>query len=326
MPSFDIVRVESSGAAVIAGVAMPGSMVEVLDADKPVAKTKADESGDWAVELDRPLAPGTHDLAIRATSKGGARVTLSDQRVAVVVPERPTEEPLVVLNTPDAASRIIEMPKSLPSEAAKAEEPGKKPAVPKAAETAPSAGMGSPTLSANPGESQVVLKVVVSTVEADTAGNLFVAGTAMRHDPIRVYLDGALLGETKPTQGGTWLLEVRRELSPGTYKIRADQIDPASGQVMIRAEVPFEREVATLTPIGQPGGPGGASAAGAIPDPQTIIVKRSESLWQISRRMYGNGKRWSTIYLANKEQIRNPRSIFPGQVLTVPAGDMSWKD
>jgi hypothetical protein len=39
MPSFDIVRVESSGAAVIAGVAMPGSMVEMLDAGKPLAKT-----------------------------------------------------------------------------------------------------------------------------------------------------------------------------------------------------------------------------------------------------------------------------------------------
>ena len=63
-----------------------------------------------------------------------------------------------------------------------------------------------------------------------------------------------------------------------------------------------------------------------MPDPQTVTVKRSENLWQISRRMYGNGKRWSTIYAANKEQIRNPRSILPGQVLTVPAGDMSWKN
>jgi nucleoid-associated protein YgaU len=42
--------------------------------------------------------------------------------------------------------------------------------------------------------------------------------------------------------------------------------------------------------------------------------------------MYGNGKRWSTIYAANKEQIKNPHSILPGQVLTVPVGDMSWKN
>ena len=330
VPSFDIVRVESSGAAVIAGVAMPGSMVEVLDAGKPIARTKANESGEWAIDLDRPLTPGTHDLAIRATSENGASVMLSDQRVAVAVPAKPTEEPLVVLNTPDAASRIIEMPKSPPSDAAKAEEPDKKAAVPKVAERAPAADMAPPALSAKPAGSQVAPKVVVTTVDADTAGNLFVAGTAAaRDDPIRVYLDDALLGETKPTQDGTWLIEVHHELTPGsTYKIRAEQVDLTSGRVIISAEVPFEREVevAALTPIGEVGGAGGASAAGTMPDPQTVTVKRTENLWQISRRMYGNGKRWSTIYAANKEQIRNPRSILPGQVLTVPAGDMSWKN
>ena len=63
-----------------------------------------------------------------------------------------------------------------------------------------------------------------------------------------------------------------------------------------------------------------------MPDPQTVIVKRYDNLWQISRRMYGNGTRWSTLYVANKEQIRKPRWIFPGQVFMVPAGDMSWKD
>ena len=328
VPSFDIVRVESSGAAVIAGVAMPGWMVEVLDAGKPIARTKANESGEWAIDLDRPLTPGTHDLAIRV-SEDGASVMLSDQRVAVAVPAKPTEEPLVVLNTPDAASRIIEMPKSPPSDAAKADEPDKKAAVPKVAERAPAADMAPPALSAKPAGSQIAPKVVVTTVDADTAGNLFVAGTAAaRDDPIRVYLDDALLGETKPTQDGTWLIEVHHELTPGTYKIRAEQVDLSSGRVIISAEVPFEREVevAALTPIGEVGGPGGASAAGAMPDPQTVTVKRSENLWQISRRMYGNGKRWSTIYAANKEQIRNPRSILPGQVLTVPAGDMSWKN
>ena len=63
-----------------------------------------------------------------------------------------------------------------------------------------------------------------------------------------------------------------------------------------------------------------------MPDPQTVIVKRYDNLWQISRRMYGNGTRWSTIYVANREQIHKPRMIFPGQVFTVPVGDMSWKD
>src|SRR5262249_20577635 len=118
-PSFDILRVEPSGDAVIAGVAEPGAVVEVLDAGKPVATARADDSGDWAIALDRRLVPGTHDLSIRTTAADHSTVTLSDQRVAVSVPEKPTEEPLVVLNTPDAASRIIEMPKSPPAGVAK---------------------------------------------------------------------------------------------------------------------------------------------------------------------------------------------------------------
>jgi nucleoid-associated protein YgaU len=41
-------------------------------------------------------------------------------------------------------------------------------------------------------------------------------------------------------------------------------------------------------------------------------------LWQISRRVYGRGVRYSTIYLANQEAITNPNRIFPGQVFKVP--------
>ena len=140
------------------------------------------------------------------------------------------------------------MPKPPPSDAAKAEGPGKKAAVPKVAETAPAVDMAPAALSAKPAGSRIVPKVVVTTVDADTAGNLFVAGTAAaRDDPIRVYLDDALLGETKPTQDGTWLIEVHHELTPGTYKIRAEQVDLSSGRVIISAEVPFEREVAVAT-------------------------------------------------------------------------------
>src|SRR5262249_16963063 len=104
--------------------------------------------------------------------------------------------------------------------------------------------------------------------------------------------------------------------------------DPASGEVMIGAEVPFQRdiEVVALKMVGEAGGPGGASVSGAMPDPPAVIVKRYDNLWQISRKMYGNGTPCPTIYLSNQAQIRKPRRRFSGQVLTVPAGDMSWKD
>ncbi|RWH15476.1 MAG: LysM peptidoglycan-binding domain-containing protein, partial [Mesorhizobium sp.] len=49
-----------------------------------------------------------------------------------------------------------------------------------------------------------------------------------------------------------------------------------------------------------------------------VIIRRNDTLWRISRRVYGHGVRYSTIYLANQDQIRNPDRIWPGQVFKVP--------
>lgn len=49
-----------------------------------------------------------------------------------------------------------------------------------------------------------------------------------------------------------------------------------------------------------------------------VIIRRGDTLWHISRRVYGRGIRYTTIYLANQQQIRDPDLIWPGQVFTVP--------
>lgn len=49
-----------------------------------------------------------------------------------------------------------------------------------------------------------------------------------------------------------------------------------------------------------------------------VIIRRGDTLWKISRRVYGRGVRYTTIYLANQDQIRNPDRIWPGQVFDVP--------
>ena len=49
-----------------------------------------------------------------------------------------------------------------------------------------------------------------------------------------------------------------------------------------------------------------------------VIIRRGDNLWRISRRMYGRGVRYTTIYLANEPQIVNPDLILPGQVFSVP--------
>ncbi len=50
----------------------------------------------------------------------------------------------------------------------------------------------------------------------------------------------------------------------------------------------------------------------------TVIIRRGDTLWQISRRVYGQGVRYTTIYLANQQQIQNPDLIEPGQIFDVP--------
>ncbi|WP_157015178.1 LysM peptidoglycan-binding domain-containing protein [Mesorhizobium xinjiangense] len=50
----------------------------------------------------------------------------------------------------------------------------------------------------------------------------------------------------------------------------------------------------------------------------SVIIRRGDTLWQISRRVYGRGVRYSTIYLANQDQISDPDLIWPGQIFKVP--------
>jgi nucleoid-associated protein YgaU len=50
----------------------------------------------------------------------------------------------------------------------------------------------------------------------------------------------------------------------------------------------------------------------------TAIIRRGDNLWSIARRVYGDGLKYTTIYRANKGQIRNPARIYPGQVFDLP--------
>lgn len=197
------------------------------------------------------------------------------------------------------------------------------------------------------------LTVVVEAVEIE-GDTIFVAGQAAPGHTVRVYADETLIGDAVVSEGGRFLVEERRELAVGSYTIRADLLD-ASGAVLARAAVPFEREageaIAAVAPQpqapeqpaagtdaqdapaagepaadAQPGdtnvaaGQGGAEAtAPALQRVDgAVIIRRGDSLWRISRRVYGRGVRYSTIYLANQDQITDPNRIWPGQVFAVP--------
>ena len=50
----------------------------------------------------------------------------------------------------------------------------------------------------------------------------------------------------------------------------------------------------------------------------TYTVVKGDCLWNIAKKFYGSGPKYTIIYNANKGIIKNPSLIYPGQVLTIP--------
>ena len=86
-PGFDIVRVEPSGEAVMAGVAEPGAEVSVMTRDGVVAQTGADDRGEWVVVLEEPLEPGDHEIWLEA-GNGNGEIVESAGAVVISIPRK----------------------------------------------------------------------------------------------------------------------------------------------------------------------------------------------------------------------------------------------
>ncbi|MGD1888261.1 MAG: LysM peptidoglycan-binding domain-containing protein, partial [Cohaesibacteraceae bacterium] len=62
----------------------------------------------------------------------------------------------------------------------------------------------------------------------------------------------------------------------------------------------------------------------SVLDTGRVIIRRGDNLWRLSRRVYGQGVRFTSIYDANRDQIRDPALIFPGQVFELPTPLPDW--
>ena len=51
----------------------------------------------------------------------------------------------------------------------------------------------------------------------------------------------------------------------------------------------------------------------------TWTVKKGDTLWNIAKKVYGDGYKYTKIYEANKNQIEDPNMIYPGQEFIIPA-------
>ena len=65
---------------------------------------------------------------------------------------------------------------------------------------------------------------------------------------------------------------------------------------------------------------GGSSSTAPKPaEARTYTVAKGDSLSKIAKQLYGDAGKWHQIYDANKDTIKNPDLIHPGQVLKIPA-------
>lgn len=140
--------------------------------------------------------------------------------------------------------------------------------------------------------------VSVDLIDRDAAGTLVIGGRAPAGGTVQVYLDNRFLGRTQANADGSWRLAVQGAgNAAGT--VRADLVGDRA-KVQARVEVPL------------------VAPSGDGVDGETVLVKPGASLWTIARRIYGRGAAYTTIYAANKDRIRDPDLIYPGQLFQVP--------
>lgn len=261
-PRFDVLRVEKDGSTVIAGSAAPGAKVEVHDGASSIASATASPNGDFAIVLDKPLAPGDHSLDLKATTKDGKTIG-SEEQATVSVPADTSGQVLAMVTKPGEASRLITGPQDGQKDGAKdgtaadqvngadkqARVAAAQPANQSSAPADASAGT-SPALSA------ADLQITAVELEGD---KIFVAGNAQKGRAVTAYADGKQIGSSDVDQKGHFVVEGQMPLSVGQHIISVDLKD-ANGKVTLRASVPFNRPEGDQVAVVAPESKGAATA------------------------------------------------------------------
>ncbi len=50
----------------------------------------------------------------------------------------------------------------------------------------------------------------------------------------------------------------------------------------------------------------------------TYVVQKGDSLWKIAKRVYDDGTKYTVIFEANRDKIKDPNAIYIGQELVIP--------
>ena len=155
----------------------------------------------------------------------------------------------------------------------------------------------------------VMTDVMFDTINYSKEGGVAVTGRGSPNSIVHFYLDNSPVASASVDEQGYWSADLS-DVEAGIYTLRLDQLDQ-SGKVSSRIESPFKREDRNVL----------ADQMQDIASPariNVITVQPGNTLWAISRERYGRGILYVHVFDANKDKIRDPDLIYPGQIFDLP--------
>ncbi len=287
-PSFDIVRVSPAGNAVIAGRAEPQSTVTIVDNGAELGKAQADHLGQFVFVPAAPLPSGGQELTLLQKNEAGA-VSEGLAPVLLVLPDK--------TKPPSRQQSVPTEPRSAPATSLATtpeDEPLQQVIAVLAPPDAPSAVLQGP-------QTGSAATLSLQAVDYNAEGNISFTGAARPSATVRLYIDNLFVGEARADQRGHWSLLPGLAVPVGLHQLRMDELY-GDDTVKSRLELPFERAESSVTDVAE----------------GRVVVQPAQNLWRIARRAYGRGILYTNIYRANRNQIRDPNLIFPGQIFSLP--------
>ncbi|MCV6585154.1 MAG: LysM peptidoglycan-binding domain-containing protein [Marinibacterium sp.] len=327
-PGFDIVRANPDGSTLVAGTGPVGAEVRVLVDGAPGGRGIVDGSGGFVVFLTLETGPDPRVLTLEAEQDG--QVVQSDAQIILAPVAEPVAEPGTApvaeavsepVAEPDTEGRLAAGPDAAAPEPEAPGAAGHEGSAPEP-EAPPADRADVAVLRADADGVELVQPaaqapdvddIALDTISYSPAGAVQISGRAApsaRETLIRVYLDNQLVSDLTADPDGRWR-GVIEGIEPGVYTLRLDAVDPA-GQVVSRLETPFKRE----DPLALSAARGDAPEDGAAI--RAVTVQAGDTLWALSQARYGDGVLFVKLFEANRDQIRDPNLIYPGQVFELP--------
>ncbi len=287
----------------LGGASLPLTLAQVL----PPGEAPAPDQIAPSFDLVRVAPDGSAVIAGRAAPGANVQVFSGSIPVAEAIASARGEF-VIFLNAPSETTLDMQIP-AAPEGAAlvvSQEDIIILPAAPDAADATPIVVRRTPDTVqiVQPSGPAIPSNVSLDLVSYADSGAVQLAGRGQPGNVARIYADGRLAGEAPIAQGGNWALEIS-DIAEGRYVLRVDEITPA-GEVLSRTESPFQRQ---FPEANMPE----SFSQGAI-----IIVQPGNTLWLMATEAYGDGDAYSQIFSANKDAIRDPDLIYPGQIFSIP--------